>query len=1190
MYLKSIELFGFKSFADRTELEFVPGITAVVGPNGSGKSNITDAIRWVLGEQSAKTLRGTKMEDIIFAGSDTRKPVNYSEVSITLNNMDRSLKVDFSEVTVTRRVYRSGESEYFINKQPCRLKDITDLFMDTGLGREAFSIIGQGRIEEIITSKPEERRGIFEEAAGIVKYKTRKKEAQKKIKETEQNLLRIDDLIIELEDQLEPLENQATVAKQYKELTEKLKEKNIQVYVHDITKLHQEWQETEVLKKQIAKDHLELSSKLSQFNAIIEEKRWLAGQMEKEIEELHQRLLQVSEEVEKTEGKREVLRERSKNQKILQTQTMQNIKNLQIKKMEILTQLQAQQQRLEEVNREIERFNQSLLHEQESLKQILNNHHEQVELLKEDYFELLNLMASLRNELRHLQSTKDSLQYRLEKLQSELHLLEKEDVQALNKKENAEKEIDFVTKEIERLRQEYQETIHHQRTVAEQLATQQKEIQQFQQKLESLRSRKEVLMEMQADFAGFQHGVREILKLREKGQMNGIHGAIAELLHVPQKYENAIEVVLGAALQFIVVDHESTGRKAINYLKEKKLGRATFLPLNVMKGKRINLSDIKKLESVKGFIGVAVDLIQTESQYESIMEYLLGQIVVASDLKTAGEIARMMNYHYRVVTLDGDVVNTGGSMTGGSIQKKNANLLSRQREIEELETQIKTIQQDLSKNIVLLEKIKLEGQSIQDKLESIRSDGEQYRIKEQELKTKWSQYSYELKNIDDRKNILLQEIEDAKTEWNQLVMKEEQMKQDLEAHSQQEKELKQKIEIAESIRQQDESTKDEANQKITQLKIELARLQQQRDGTIHLVERLQADHYEVIQSIEQNQQILIDLEEGLIHDQEQEDLMTQAIQQLRTHKEENQKILNDKRKNRVKALQEIESEEIQSKEIRKQLKIVENQLHQVEVKLSRLDVGLENLLSQLAMEYEMSYEWAKDHIPHVKNIDQVKIEVKELKDKLQRLGEVNLGAIEEFERISERYRFLTSQKQDLVEAKQTLYQVIAEMDQEMNKRFKEHFDSIREQFQIIFAKLFGGGRADLLLTDPNNLLETGIEIVAQPPGKKLQNLALLSGGEKALTAITLLFAILQIKPVPFCVLDEVEAALDEVNVTRFAQYLREYSNDTQFIIVTHRKGTMEEADVLYGVTMQESGVSRLVSVKMEEKVEEMQPA
>ncbi len=606
-----------------------------------------------------------------------------------------------------------------------------------------------------------------------------------------------------------------------------------------------------------------------------------------------------------------------------------------------------------------------------------------------------------------------------------------------------------------------------------------------------------------------------------------------------------------------------------------------------MKGKKITPFEIKKIESLKGFIGLAVDLITVDEKYQSIMEYLLGQVIVTNDLTSAGEVAKTSGYHYRIVTLDGDVVNAGGSMTGGSIQKKSMNLLSRQREIEELAEQIQNIQQELDQRNVYLEKIKLNEQTVIESIETFRLDGERYRSKEQELKAKWSQYNYELKNLKDRQFVLQQEIESMQEEWNRWVEKEDQIVIQLKDKEQKEKTLKEKIEKAESTRQQDLSIKDQSNQKITQLKVELARIQEQRDGIEHLVKRFEADQNEVIQSIEDNQQILVELEDGLGNDQNQEDDLIQEIHRLRSQKEDFQKILNDQRRSRVNVLQKMESQELESKEVRKQLKIIELQLHQSEVKLSRLDVSLENLLSQLTQEYEMSYEWAKNHVQPVDNIEKEKNEVKQLKEKVQQLGEVNLGSIEEFDRISERYHFLSTQKQDLVEAKQTLYQVIAEMDQEMSIRFKEHFDAIREQFQIVFVKLFGGGRADLFLTNPENILETGIEIVAQPPGKKLQNLALLSGGEKALTAITLLFAILQIKPVPFCVLDEVEAALDEANVTRFAQYLREYSMDTQFIVVTHRKGTMEEADVLYGVTMQESGVSRLVSVKLEENTRAM---
>lgn len=1190
MYLKRVELSGFKSFADRTEFEFVPGITAVIGPNGSGKSNITDAIRWVLGEQSAKTLRGAKMEDVIFAGSDSRKPVNYSEVSLTLDNQDRSLDMEYSEVTVTRRLYRSGESEYYINNQPCRLKDITELFMDTGLGKEAYSIIGQGRIEEILSSKSEDRRGIFEEAAGIVKYKTRKKEAQKKLDETEQNLVRINDLIYELKDQIEPLEEQAKVAKQYKDYANQLKELNIQWYVHDIEKAHLEWQNTENAKKELTKEQIEITSQLSQMDAIIAEKRWHINQLENELDELQQQLLNISEEVEKTEGKREVFREREKNNQTIKTQTIQNLEKFQFKKIEIKNHLQQEKKRLETIEEKIIQLSQQLANEESSLSQLIANHEDKIEGLKEEYFELLNEMATVRNEIRHLASSKESLTYRIDKLNGEREQIEKEKKLHAERLENISREIQHTQDEIEQLSEQYREQLHLQRELGKQQEEKQAILLDQQQKLDALNSRQQVLREMQADFSGFNQGVKEILKIRETQKLKGIHGAVAELIQVPKKYEIAIEVALGGSLQYIVVENEGVGRHAIQYLKDKKLGRATFLPIDVIKGKKISQYDLGKIQQINGYVGVAIDLIEVDIQYKDIIEYFLGQVIITSDLKVANEIAKTLGYRYRIVTLEGDLVNPGGSMTGGSQQRKNINLLSRQREIDELTEQIEQTKKELSNQKVDMEKIKLNIHSTQELLERIRNQGEKERIKEQELLGKHKQIEIELKNIEERLMIIYQEIEQSKDEWNSYHTKEEELKNTLEEKVKKEKLLQKNIEEAESIRKQDESTKEKTNKTITDLKIDLARLQQEKDSSQSLVVRLDTDLKEALTSLEQQQQILIQLENELIIQKQDESTISDTIKELRISKEQFQKQIEEKRNVRTKMLQEIETEELDAKEIRKKLKTVESGIHQCEVKISRLDTELENLLTQLTEEYQMSFEWARQQVMKVENIDLVKRQVKELKEKIQGLGSVNLGAIEEFERVSERYQFLSTQKDDLVEAKQTLYQVIKEIDQEMAKRFIESFEAIREQFQIVFSKLFGGGRADLILSNPDQLLETGIEIVAQPPGKKLQNLALLSGGEKALTAIGLLFAILRVKPVPFCVLDEVEAALDEANVYRFAEYLREFCSYTQFIVVTHRKGTMEGADVLYGVTMQESGVSRLVSVKLEEKEKSMQLA
>lgn len=1189
MYLKRVELSGFKSFADKTDFEFVPGITAVVGPNGSGKSNITDAIRWVLGEQSVKSLRGSKMEDVIFAGSDSRKPVNYSEVSLTLNNEDQALDIDYSEVTVTRRLYRSGDSEFFINKQSCRLKDITELFMDTGLGKEAFSIIGQGKIEEILSSKAEERRGIFEEAAGIIKYKARKKESEKKLDETEQNLLRINDLIIELESQLEPLKGQSERAKQYKKIAEQLKELNVKIYVHDIEKAYQEWQQADLLKTDYTRQQVGLSSEMNQTDAVIQQKRWKISQYEKELDDLHQQLIEISEKVEQAEGKKEVIREREKNHESLKTQALHSIDKLFMKKSELQSQFNIETEKLHKIEEKIAQLKEQLEKEESSLEQLLTDHEAQIERYKEEYFECLNEMATLRNELRHMDHSKESTVFRMDKLRAELEQIEQDKEQKGNKKRELEQEIESVKKEINQLTKEYQEHLLAHKDMKNQLEFLQVELRNEQQKLNSLMSKQELLKEMQAEFTGYNQGVKEILKLRETNQLRGIHGAVAELIQVPKEYETAVEVALGSALQHLVVDQENNARKAIQFLKENHYGRATFLPLNVIKPKKIQSFEVQKAKMHNGFVGIASELVEAEQAYTPIVESLLGQVLVTTDLVTANEIARILGYSKRIVTLEGDVVNPGGSMTGGSLQKRQTNLLSRQREIEEMSKNIKKYSESMDQKKLSIEAINKSFQEIEEEIENIRKSGEQKRLKEQDLLGKYQQLDYESQNIEKRSMILVQEIDLLKSEWQQYLEKEQQLNNELEEKGVKEQELKKNIEQTELIRKQDESTKEKANQTITDLKIHLAKSIQEKDGTQALVSRQTSELDEVHLAIEQHQQTLLHLEADLSSQKRNEEEIIQDIEQFRLQKEQLQKTIEEKRLIRSKEVQEIDSEEAGIKEKRKQLKIVEAELHKVEVKLSRLDVELENLLQQLSEEYEMSYEWAKKYyMEKTDDIESAKNKVKKLKQEIQVLGEVNLGAIDEFDRVSERYDFLTTQKRDLVEAKQTLYQVIKEVDEEMKKRFKESFEAIREQFQIVFSKLFGGGRADLILSEPERMLDTGIEIVAQPPGKKLQNLALLSGGEKALTAITLLFAILRVRPVPFCVLDEVEAALDDSNILRFTQYLREFSRHTQFIVVTHRKGTMEGADVLYGVTMQESGVSRLVSVKLEEKEKAMQ--
>lgn len=1189
MFLKRLELIGFKSFANRTELEFVPGITAVVGPNGSGKSNISDSIRWVLGEQSAKSLRGSKMEDIIFAGSDTRKPVNYCEVSLTLDNSDHTLKIDYSEVTITRRVYRSGESEYSINKRSCRLRDIIELFMDTGVGKEAYSIIGQGRIEEILSTKSEDRRGIFEEAAGIVKYKARKKEAEKKLDETEANLVRITDIISEISDQIHPLKEQAERAQHFLDLKEELKKEEVGLYICQIDHLNQAWKEAKEHAASLKEEHAIQSSELSALDAQLSSWRWKMNEQDKELEESQLQLLHVSEEAEKAEGKREVLRERKKNAKENHQTTTDKIAQLEARMHELMNQKELEEKRKADLASEYETIQRELKQQESLLAAVTKGLEADVEQLKADYIELLNQMASAKNDLRHAENTAESISKKQFRLQEQKSELEQQAIQMEEKRRRLDQELKEASESIESCLQAFKESLALQKqkqAAREELAA---DLRKLEQKLESLSSRRDVLQEMQHAFTGFMQGVKEILKAREKG-FSGIHGAIAELLSVPSQYETAVEVALGGALQHVVVENESAGRKAIQWLKEQRLGRATFLPLDVIRSRRISSQDESQLRNLHGFVGVASDLVQCDGRYRSINENLLGSVIVTETLEQANQAARKMGYRFRFVTLEGDVVNPGGSMTGGTVQQKSTNLLGRNRQLEELEQEIGQVLSNKERMRDQLQHAEDELRSIVAEQEEIRQRGEKNRLKEQEVKGRCNQLKSENENIVDRIKLVNQELDANQEEQKANQQKLELLNKQLQEWTNEENELKLTITNAEVHRSQLQNSKDVHASNITELKVKAAELRKQQEAIESIVLRVEEEHtslHDEWNTASAYLQSLVDMMEGNLGNEEQ---LEKRIQDLRQKKEEIGDKLLQLKQTRAETTKHIDQLESDVKLNRKQIKDVEDRLHKEEMKVNRYDVELDSYLHKLHEEYGLSYELAKESFPIPEDAKKAEEKVNELKKGIQALGVVNIGAIEEYERQSERMEFLSGQSKDLDEAKQTLYQVIKDIDDEMSRRFMETFEQIRSEFQQVFTHLFVGGRADLQLSDPAQVLTTGIDIVAQPPGKKLQNLALLSGGEKALTAIALLFAILRVKPVPFCVLDEVEAALDDANVYRFAEYLREFSGQTQFICVTHRKGTMEGADVLYGVTMQEFGVSNLVSVKLEDKSIITEPA
>ncbi|SHF50849.1 chromosome segregation protein SMC [Ornithinibacillus halophilus] len=1184
MFLKRLESVGFKSFAERINVEFVPGVTAVVGPNGSGKSNITDAIRWVLGEQSAKSLRGSKMEDIIFQGSDSRRALNVAEVTLVLDNQDEALPLDYEEVSVTRRVYRSGESEFYINKQSCRLKDIIDLFMDSGLGKEAFSIISQGKVEEILSSKAEERRTIFEEAAGVLKYKQRKKKAEYKLAETQENLNRIEDIIYEIEQQIGPLKDQADTAKTFIEKKELLKEKEIALLITEIEKLHKEWQGLlEELDKEKMSE-IQLKTSIQQKEAKLETERQEINELDKAIEELQANLLSTTQLLEQHEGKKQVYNERFKhfeeNKQKLEQQKEETTSKLNQTRLDLkdenekLALLQSQRQ---ETNQKLQEIEHILTNQQENIA-------EQIEELKADYIEVLNQQAAYKNEKHSIRQQLEQVTHKkdrqLEKFQDLIiQRDEYEQRKAAKKKELEEEEQQYdqvylrqqqLKTELEQARSQHQES--------------QTKLYQGYQYIEKLKSKKEMLEEMKEDFQGFFHGVKSILKAREDSLLQDIYGAVIELVDVPKEYITAIETVLGGQAQHIVVENDAAARAAINWLKKTNSGRATFLPLQSIQPRFVPSDVLSMVENHPGYVGIAANLIGVSEQYKKAIHHLMGHVIIAKTLKDANDIARQVMRRYRIVTLDGDVVNPGGSMSGGAQKKTNQSLFTREKDLQELTEKLT----DFQEKALLFEKnVENQKQLITEKENALQDiEGTLHVIQEkvQQAKEEYNEVSLKLSSLSDNLTLYDQDKQQFETDQEKLKARDRELESKLHSIENELQSLQSEIDKLTEQQSEFQANQEQLQQDFHQYQVQLAeqdeRWKNQREKS-KAIERQVTDLQEELDGYTKELNDLLSINEN----NETQEEIEESIQRTKEDKERLVKEIQQKRSTRSEKTQRMQDEERELKEENKQHQVLQEKVQQKEVKANRLDVELENRLTKLQTEYTITFEKAMQLYEKVEDINLAKEDVRQIKLSIERLGTVNLGAIDEYERISERYTFLSEQKDDLVEAKQTLFEVIAEMDQEMEKLFDHTFSQIKAEFSVVFKELFGGGRAELKLTDPKNLLDTGVDIIAQPPGKKLQHLGLLSGGERALTAIALLFAILRVRPVPFCVLDEVEAALDEANVARFAKYVKMYSKNTQFIVITHRKGTMEEADVLYGVTMQESGVSRLVSVRLEDTKE-----
>ncbi|WP_374717241.1 chromosome segregation protein SMC [Geobacillus thermodenitrificans] len=1180
MFLKRLDVIGFKSFADRVSIDFVPGVTAVVGPNGSGKSNITDAIRWVLGEQSVKSLRGAKMEDVIFAGSDSRKPLNVAEVTITLDNEDGFLPLEYQEVSVTRRVYRSGESEFFINRQPCRLKDIVDLFLDSGLGKEAFSIIGQGRVEEILSSKPEERRTIFEEAAGVLKYKLRKKKAETKLAETQDNLQRVNDILHELGQQLEPLRMQASIAKEYLEKREELERFEVALMVHDIEQLHRQWSELNEALNEHQQEEGRLAAELQKTEAHIEQLRDQITAIDESVDGLQQVLLLASEELEKLEGRKEVLKERKKHASQRIEQLDETVIALTEKRRRLTEQLRSEKAALTQLEAGAAALEKELKEQQALLSAHEVDIEEEIERRKGDYIDLVHEQAALKNERLHVEQA-------IHKLRAKQAALNEANSDHLKQRNQLEQQRAALLAELSRLEQAITEASSKLAALESALKEQQVELEQKETSLHQARqyrqqakARQQWLEEMQHEYAGFFQGVKEVLKARNR--LPGIRGAIVELIRVPDRYEIAIETALGGAMQHIVVDSEQAARQAIHFLKTNGYGRATFLPLDVIQARSLSERERAAISGHPAFVGIASELIEYDDIYAAAIAHLLGHVIVTADLKGANELAKLLHYRYRLVTLDGDVVSPGGAMTGGGAAKKTASLLGRNRELEtiaaklrEMDDVIARLERDMAAK--RRERAEWEAEAAMLKEEIARLQQSLQEEKEEQRELEWQK-----KRIDERLALYDEEKANDEREIAELNNRLGAIDGQLQQLAEKLQAIDEDINRLQVQKQTEQTTKEALQVAITEKKIALAETKERVKHARRKAEEIEAELAETARGLQQAERERAALQAEMEAPEWNEEELEQLRQQKLEDKQKTLELITSRREQRLDCQRRLEHLEQEWKEAKRQHKQLVEVVKDEEVKLNRLDVELANLLSRLSEEYGLSFEAARSGYPLEIGADEARKRVKLIKRAIEELGTVNLGAIDEYERVSERHRFLSEQKADLEEAKATLHQVIEEMDEEMKKRFFTTFEQIRAHFSEVFRELFGGGRADLRLTDPNNLLETGVDIVAQPPGKKLQHLSLLSGGERALTAIALLFSILKVRPVPFCVLDEVEAALDEANVQRYAQYLKRFSRDTQFIVITHRKGTMEEADVLYGVTMQESGVSKLVSVRLED--------
>ena len=1181
MYLKRLELQGFKSFADKTVLEFKSGITSVIGPNGSGKSNISDAIRWVLGEQSMKSLRGAKSEDVIFAGTQARKSLGFAEVSMVIDNTDGKLPIEYSEVTVTRKLYRSGETGYFINKVPCRLKDVLELFMDTGIGKDGYSIIGQGKIDEILSNKSEDRRKIFEEAAGIVKYRTRKAESEKKLEQTKLNLLRINDILTEIEANIEPLKAQSEKARQYLDLREELKNIEVGLFLHNISE-YKEKLEKVVEDIQIVEDqNLAENEKMENLQKAKEELKVEIDNITLKIEEMQNIGFESTNKIEKINSEIGISKERiqnnSANKERLKTE-IEDIKNRineldeeknqkLSKKEDLYSNREKYQKELEEKEAELAKLTEKL-----SSKELeIEGKKEEIERNTDAKYEIISEISSLDTNFENIEKREKTAKAEIESLTSEID-------GARNEKQEKGKHF----YEIEYKKNELTKSLQDKKSKKDESMI---KIKEFETTLNNLNyesrmkdSRLKFLIETEKEKEGYTRSVKSLLNDCEKDSnlKKGMNGVLANLISVDKKYETAIEMCLGQALQNIVTDTEEDAKKLVEHLRNNKLGRASFLPVSSIRGKKLDRI-IKN--STEGVIGVASDLVKCDKKYEQIVFNLLGRTLIVENMDTAIQMAKLNSYSFRIVTLEGDIISNTGAITGGSIQTKTVNILGRSREIEDLEKALKEINEKIEKTTKAKDEYTDSASDVIEEVTRLEKELQDIEIEYAAENQKMISMEENIEKLELRREKIKKEIEELGKQKIDNRTEKEEKEERINYLTSETQKLSEIVEEFAANNKENQKYIDDLNFDITNLKISVSSFDESGSSIDELIERINQDIENSKISIENKEKNIQDvLTENENLEQKIKEL-EEEIQKIKSEVENSSTLIENLKNDRLGKSEKLKNAE---KEINDEFSVIEDikgQIVKLDVRKTKLEQDLEQVVNNLWIEYELTPNNAGEY-QKPQNVQKAARDVNSIRTKIKELGSINIDSIEEYKKTKERYDFMCEQRLDLENTAAKLRNIISDMTKTMKEQFVEKFELINKNFNEVFVELFGGGKAEIKLEDENNVLECGIDIHVQPTGKKLQNMMLLSGGEKAFTAIALLFAILKINPAPFCVLDEIEAALDDVNVYRFAEYLKKFSKETQFLVITHRKGTMEAANTVYGVTMEENGVSKLLSMKL----------